>query len=201
MEGPVLYRLYRVMGPQTVGEIHKRAGVGSLSGVRGAIDRLVAQGLAVSHPVGKVVGFTLNRDHVAYPAVKALFEAYDPYREFSRRLHDLVAGHVGDVPDLVVAVFGSVARRSATVTSDVDIIVMTPDDPPWDDDRALALSTGLAWEVRRWTGNEPQIVEMSRRQLLSAARERDPLVESLRADADTVVGEDLRQLLDREVPR
>lgn len=196
LEGVVLDRLYRVQGPQSIGEIHRKAGKGSLSGVRFALERLVEQGLVSASRIGNLVAYELNTDHVAYPALKAAFDAYRPYALLRERLHDLVVEELGDVDLPSVAIYGSVARRDATVGSDVDLLVVVPRGRSQDATAAVFAITGsLHEQVSRWTGNAAQVVATTEPDLLEAWRAGDPFTRALALEADTVVGPDVRTLL------
>ena len=196
LEGVVLDRLYRVQGPQSIGEIHRKAGKGSLSGVRFALERLVEQGLVSASRIGNLVAYELNTDHLAYPALQAALDAYRPYALLRERLHDLVVGELGDIDIPSVALYGSVARREATAGSDVDLLVVAPlgqsDDATSD---VFAMAGNLHEHVSRWTGNAAQVVATTARDLLAAYRAGDPFALALAVEADTVVGRDVRALL------
>jgi hypothetical protein len=195
VEGIVLDRLCRVSAPQTAGQLRRRADDRiSLTGVRKALGRLVAQGLVLEHVLGNVVGYQINVDHLAYPAVRAMVDAYAPYPLLRDRLRALVEARFPDGPP-TVALYGSVVRASATVDSDVDIVVVVPDHWSYATGDAQDLVADLYDAVGRWTGNAPQVVLSTTVDLARARQAADPFVDSLAHEADTVVGPSLRALL------
>jgi predicted nucleotidyltransferase len=198
LDGVVLGQLYRVQTPQSAADVHRRAGAGSLNGVRYALDRLADQGLVEVSKVGNTYGYLLNRDHVVYPAVAAALDALDPWGELTRRLSELVDEHLAAGPSTArvsLALYGSTARREAGTGSDIDLLLVAPDDEPvvaaWLD----GLTDALHQKVPRWTGNDAHVYRVTAAALVDAARDRDPLVASWTQDAVTVAGPDVRQLI------
>lgn len=88
--------------------------------------------------------------------------------------------------------FGSAARRDASASSDVDLLVVrmatvADNDPTWSEQVG-----SLARQVERSTGNRAHIVELSSSELRNAALQDEPLIESLRVEARTIVGKRYR---------
>lgn len=197
-EGIVLDRLCRVSAPQTAGQLRRRADDQlSLTGVRKALGRLVAQGLVLEHPLGSVIGYQINVDHLAYPAVRAMVDAYLPYSLLRDRLRALVEARFPDGQP-TVALYGSVVRAAATVESDVDIVVVVPDPWPYTPADTQDLVAELYDAVGRWTGNAPQVVLSTTADLARAREAADPFIDSLAREADTVVGPSVRALVTGE---
>ncbi len=198
LDGVVLDRLWRVTGPQTAGEIHRRAGIGSLSGIRLSLERLTAQGLLTGRVVGNAVTYELNAGHLAYPALEAALTAYRPYELLRERLRTTVdtcwpRDPDGNGPSL--AIYGSVARHEATTGSDVDLLLVVPDGVSVDSPAVDGVSAVLHDQVPAWTGNHAHVVVVARRDLARGRSEDDPLSESWLNDADTVLGPDVRDLM------
>ncbi len=87
-----------------------------------------------------------------------------------------------------VVLFGSFARRSGDAESDIDMLLVRPDDvddeaPSWVAQRRL-----LADTLERRSGNRVQIVELSKTELDEAVAHNEPLIDSLRADGVVVAG-------------
>lgn len=200
LDAVVLDRLYRVTGSQSAGEVHRRGGKGSPSGIRFALERLADQGLVTSRGIGNIRAYELNTAHLTYLAVQAVLDAYRPYELLRERIRDLVVEHFGD-DARSVAIFGSVARREAGTSSDVDLLVVTAPGGRDDEDDEVELVSVLHHEVERWTGNQVQIVEVTREQLVTTLRAGDPFAASLRLEVDTVVGQDIRSFLNQAVHR
>lgn len=197
LDGVVLRQLFQVDAPQSAADVHRRAGSGSLNGVRYALDRFAEQGLVEVIKIGNTFGYGLNPDHLVYPALAAALETLDPWGELARRLQDLVEERLASAvaPRWVsLSVYGSVVRREAGTTSDVDLLLVTPEAvaaDAWVDGLADALHRA----VPRWTGNDAHVHRMTDRSLARAVRDSDPIVASWTNEAITVAGRDVRDLL------
>lgn len=173
-------------------QVHRLGGAGSPDGVRKVLARLVRQGivLASEHPHATL--YALNRDHVAAQSIVSLTLLRGVVVE---RIS--AAFGAAPVPVLHASLFGSFARGEATVDSDIDVLVVldVPDRAP-DDGRAAFLDE-LAVDVRRWTGNRAQIVDLRPPVLAEMVAAGDPLVDSWRADHVHLAGIRLLDLLRR----
>lgn len=188
LAGAVLRQLHAVRAPQTVANVHARAGTGSRNGVRYALEGLVDQGIVTRTSVGNTAVYELNDDHVAYRSLAAALDGYRPYEELRARLRNLAAERPwrGDACDL--ALYGSVVRREATVDSDVDLLLVVPDERGVDDPGVDELVDELHVAVRRWTGNRAHVDVRTRSEVQAAVRDGDPIAESWRREADFVFG-------------
>lgn len=171
------------------------ADAGSPRGIAQALKRLVKQGIADVDPVGGANVYRVNREHLTFPAVDAAFQALRVWPELRTRVRTVVDAADGShADDVTVAVFGSVARGEARLESDVDLLVITPDDT--DDEHVDALLYTLATNVRRWTGQQVQIYATTPSRLRAARDDGDPIVASLLADARVLTGPDVRTALE-----
>jgi predicted nucleotidyltransferase len=152
--------------------------------IKRALDKLEHAGLVKVDRSLHSSSYRVNEDHVLWPALRL---ALDAPRVLDERIGQLV--DESGVAVTSVSVFGSVARGEATDDSDVDLVVIYPGEPVVD------LSVALGSAVERWTGNECQVFDVSRADLRRMVADGDPLVDSWRRDARTIVGEDLRGLL------
>lgn len=187
---------------QTVTELHHRAGIGSRNAIRDALERLAHQGVALENRVGNVHEYRLNPEHVAYPALDRTLDAFEPYLLLRERLAQVVAQYFpssGDRSPVSLAIHGSVARREASATSDVDLLLVFADEIDRDDSQLLSLVESLHQLVPRWTGNPAPVFQISSEGLLASARDGDPVSRSW--DADTVVGTDVRDLMAQRTSR
>ncbi|WP_448058975.1 nucleotidyltransferase family protein [Cellulomonas hominis] len=167
---------------------------GSYAGVRLALGRLCDQGVVIARRSGNGMLFSLNRAHLAFPALDAALSTFEPFDELVARLHDLVcAQHPPDGAGVTLAVFGSVARGEATTGSDLDLLLVVPDR--WSADETDRLADDLRRDARDWTGNAVQVYSLTRSALGSAIQADDPIVTSWERDAVTVAGDDVRHLL------
>jgi predicted nucleotidyltransferase len=176
--------------PLTGREIARLVGRASHSGVIAALDRLVNQGLVEREEAGRAFLFTLNREHLAAPAVELLADLRE---ELLRRIRSTVDGWVVKARHL--SLFGSAARGEGGRESDIDLFIVRhgaiePEEPVWREQVDL-----LAWQVERWTGNPARIVEVEDHELARLRKERPPVVEQLMTDAISLIGSDVSTLL------
>ena len=165
----------------------------SASGVQKVLDDLVRNGLVIAEPAGRAKLYTLNREHVAAAAIGELAHLRD-------RLIDRLQAEAEtwEVPAAAVWLFGSTARGQGGPDSDIDILVVRPDEVADSDPRWLAQLETLADHATRWTGNRCDIVEYSSSELQRLIRRRERLVTELRRDAVPVAGTPPHQTLNRK---
>lgn len=193
LDALVLQVLAATTSPCTAAEVHRRADRGSDEGVRKVLARLVQQGVVLSETPARYPIYFLNRDHVASPYIEALARARE---EILERIRSLLSGWKAQ--PLCAALFGSFARGEADADSDIDILVIRPGElEPPADDVWLKQVDSLDREVRKWTGNPAQVVDMSPAALARMTQLDDPLLDAWRAEAITVHGEQLMTLLRR----
>jgi DNA-binding transcriptional ArsR family regulator len=172
--------------PMTGRQIYRIGGPGSRSGVQIALLRLVKHGLVDFQKVGSANLYTLNRDHVAAPAVLALVGLRS---ELFNRIKDHLTSW--RIKPVAAAVFGSAARGDGGTDSDIDLFIVRPekvpdDEPDWGDDVAT-----LRDLVRRWSGNYASIIQTTPSQVASMLDRKEPIVESLHSDAISLMGRDI----------
>ncbi|MEV6410185.1 nucleotidyltransferase domain-containing protein [Kribbella sp. NPDC051718] len=165
----------------------------SVSGVQRVLDELVRNGVVLAEPAGRAKLYTLNREHVAAPAIIELANLRD---RFISRLQ--AEAQNWEVPAASVWLFGSASRRQGGPDSDVDVLVVRPDDVSDSDPRWLAQLETLADLATRWSGNPCEIVEYSSTDLQRLIRRRERLVTELRRDAVPVAGSSPQQTLNRK---
>jgi predicted nucleotidyltransferase len=191
MESAALTVLAETQSALGQSQIHHLAPRGTRRGLGLALDRLVEHGLVVAEPTNHGYVYRLNRDHVLTPAV---LTAADARQEFLRRLTEACA-HLR--PTAVSAVvFGSVARRESGPASDVDLLLVVPDDADTDDVVWRDQIRHLEAQVLAWSGNRAEIITVTRTHVSELVADGEPIVHSWRADALTLTGTDLRKLLD-----
>lgn len=183
VDADVLLALQGTHEPLTGSRVAKVAGR-SETQVRDVLWRLVDQGLVHAQQVGRSKIYALNRQHVLAPVIDA---AVGSAAAVEARIVGVVESW--PVPAAAAAVFGSFARRDGDERSDVDLLLVRPNDideqdEPWSDQRYE-----LAVSVEGWCGNHAQIVEVSVAELEAAIEAGEPLVASLRRDARWLVGE------------
>lgn len=195
LDGPVLEVLARTSQALSGREVHMLAAVGSPTGVRRVLSRLVDQGLVSADERPAATYYRANRKHLAWPAVEALADLRN--RLLNRLRRDVRSWHV---PPVHASLFGSTARGDGDVHSDIDVLVIRPagvneDDSPWAEqvDRLRA-------RVREWTGNRCQPLQVDLERLTEYVRAGDALVDEWRRDAINIFGDDLHVVLRRVQP-
>jgi predicted nucleotidyltransferase len=190
LEGDVLAVLAGTTRALTGREVARLARRGSQRGVLSALERLVDQGLVFRTDAGHSQLHTLNRDHLAAPAVELLVGMRG---ELLTRLGQFV--NDWEIAPIHVSLFGSAARGDGGPDSDVDLLVIRPDGVPAEDLRWSAQLDQLADSVRRWTGNPAAIAELSMDDLRGLRERRPRVAKELEADAIALLGPDASALL------
>jgi predicted nucleotidyltransferase len=188
VESEVLRVVARSGAVLTAPQIARLLPVASQFGIRKALLRLEQIGLVASEQYGNTRTYSANRDHVLWPAVLSATDARN-------ELFDRLRAFVQQLPDLQVFayLYGSVARRESTPESDVDILLVFPEETEHGEIADIAYE--LSGLVERWTGNRAHINNVDATYLREAASAGDPLIESLRSDAFTISGPPFRDLL------
>ena len=163
----------------------------SWSGVRRALLELVSHGLVLREDHPPVALFSFNPDHVAAGAIGELARLRETFVARARTLIDS-----WDTPASAVTLFGSAARGDGDAHSDIDLLVIRPDDIT-DDDEVWGLQLAdLVDSCRRWTGNDAKVLEYSAAEVHGLVVDQDHLI--VRAAAEGVdLGDmgSLRQLI------
>ena len=176
--------------PLTGREIARLLGRASHSGVTAALGRLVDQGLVAREEAGRAFLFTLNRKHLATPAVELLADLRE---ELLRRIREEVDSW--KVQAVHISLFGSAARGDGDTHSDIDLFAVRKSgverqDPDWRDQVDF-----LGWQIERWTGNPARIVEVAQEEIGRLKKERPPVMDNLLTDAIALTGPDISSLL------
>jgi predicted nucleotidyltransferase len=192
LAGRVLEVVSGTTRPLAGREIHKIVGEGSNSGVWKVLNRLEDQGILLADRRSHATYYIANRDHLAWPSIQAIVRLRD---ELTARLTAEIDGWA--VAPLHASIFGSTARGDADVDSDVDLLVVRPED--------LAPNTLEDWEeqlasvrdaVRRWTGNPCQTFVVTPSRLAEHVRAKDPLVRGWLHDEVLLAGESIVGLIE-----
>ena len=110
-----------------------------------ALDRLCVAGLVKQRQNGRAILNRLNRDHVLAPFVVDLVDLGDT---MPSRIAEAIRPHLEGASRALL--FGSLARWQADADSDIDLILVWPDDTErnrWDADLDIAA------DLERLTGN------------------------------------------------
>ena len=175
LDGDVLALLAQQEVSFTTGQLHRVLSRYSEEGIRKVLMRLTRQGIVHSERVGNAYSYQLNRDHLAAGPVIELAQLP---RTLLRQIEERLASWT--VPPVYAAVFGSAARGTMTADSDLDLLLVRPDDTlpeVWDEQ-----ADTLAADVTRWTGNDTRPLQYTVSELGAARAEpvlRDVLDEGL----------------------
>lgn len=190
LDGPVLAVLARTTRPLTGREVHRLTETGSANGVRLALGRLADQGIVTAEQRAAAVFYEANREHLAWPAIEILAGLRHTLLE---RLRDeLVSWRC---QPLHAALFGSAARGSGDADSDIDVLIVRPDDVDEDNPTWTGQLDLLRDQVQRWTGNRCQIFQLDLGRLAQHVEVGDPLVDEWRRDAVLLGGQEVRAAL------
>jgi predicted nucleotidyltransferase len=191
VDADVLVVLAGSTKPRSGRELARRAGR-SNTGVQHVLDRLVEHGLVYREEVGRTFLYELNRDHLLAPTVEQMAGART---ELIRRLRKVIG--VWEPAPVHASLFGSAARGDGDTSSDIDLLIVRPADLDPEDATWREQLDELADSVRRWTGNNAGIAEVSEGELPRLRKNRPPVVEEVSEDAVDLAGEDTRKLLRR----
>lgn len=188
LDGPVLAALAGTRRPLAAREVARLVQRGSWGGVRKVLVRLAEQGIVSVQEAGNVTLYSLNREHLAGPAVEQLMALRD---ELVRRLEQEIASW--SVRVVHASLFGSAARGDGDVTSDIDLFVVRPHAIDQDDTTWRSQLDRLVMKVLAWTGNHAGISEVGERDL--ARVRKTHAGKSIRDEGVTLAGEHVDTIL------
>lgn len=177
--GDILVALAALRAPLSGRRIAARAGV-SPSQTSKVLMALADAGLVDATAARPAILYQLNREHVLAPVVDAAVAAK---AEWQRRLRTMVQSWT--LRPAAVALFGSAATGTASARSDIDVLVVRPDGTQADDEVWSSQLSDLARGIARWTGNDVDIVDSTRGELIANQR----LLTTVRTDGSFVVGD------------
>jgi predicted nucleotidyltransferase len=192
LDGPTLEVLARTTRALTVGEVHRLLDTGSLNGVRLALTRLVRQGLVCADERTTAIFYRANRDHLAWPSVRGLVG-------LRRSLIDHLKHEIGSwvARPIHASLFGSAARGDGNPDSDIDILLVRPDEYDEDESPWADQLDRLREVVPMWTGNHCHPFQLDLARLGEHMGVRDPLVDEWLRDSIQLDGDELRTVLRR----
>lgn len=190
LDGEVLQVLARTTGVLTGREVAALTGRRSHSGVLDALNRLTEHGLVNRVELNRAYLFTLNREHLAAPAVQLLMEMR---AELLRRIRGALDSW--KIAPANVSMFGSAARGDGGTASDIDLLVIRPRGVEDDNTTWRTQVADLKDQIRRWTGNYAQIVELTDEEFDRLRADDREIVTALRSDALVLHGSDISTLL------
>lgn len=172
---------------ETTAELNLRT-IAQLAGISQAqasrlLPDLVALGVVERREVPPASLIRFVPEHVASQALLALARSTDTVLDEMGRL----AGALPQ-PPVSVIVFGSFARREAEVESDIDVVIVRPAQVDEDDDAWSASLETWRRDVRRLTGNQVEILEVSADEAATKLAGRGGVWADIRRDARVVHG-------------
>jgi predicted nucleotidyltransferase len=170
----------------TAPQVQRLAATSSPYGVRKALARLAESGLVIPDRYGTTYTWRANRRHLLWPAIEIAAGARG-------QLLDRIRDEVQQERGVSAYLYGSMARHETSPESDVDVLLVFPDDR--DTEQIIDFAHELSDNIAAWTGNRGQIYSVTRSGLADMVRRGDSIVTSLRADAIPLVGPELARLL------
>jgi predicted nucleotidyltransferase len=190
LDGDVL----KVLAGTTMGltgrEVALLTGRSSHAGVLRVLNRLTEHGLVDRVDLNRAFLFTLNREHLAFPAVATL--AGMRVALLDKLQEELEAW---EIPPLHASLFGSTARGDGDARSDIDLFIVRAKEVDQEDPRWREQLGALESKISRWTGNRTAALEVPESELERFVAEDRPIVAELRADAIALAGPPITALL------
>ncbi|NNM97247.1 MAG: nucleotidyltransferase domain-containing protein [Candidatus Dormibacteraeota bacterium] len=165
LDGDVLAVFAQANTTFTTGQLHRMLPRFSEDGIRKALGRLCEQGIVTSERAGNAYLYCFNRNHLAAGPILELAQLRVTLLS---RIEERLG--IWRWPPVYAAVFGSMARGTATTSSDVDLLLVRPDevaDDEWDTQVAE-----LASDISKWTGNDARPIEFTASDLVARREER-----------------------------
>ncbi|MFA4842076.1 MAG: nucleotidyltransferase domain-containing protein, partial [Agrococcus sp.] len=119
----------------------------SRAGVQKSVARYLEQGTVVERRVGRSRAFALNDEHLLAAPIRQIAASK---RLLLSRMREAVAEW--PVQPITVTLFGSAARNEMRVDSDIDVLIVMPDEA--EDTTVEELVGELTARTARWTGND-----------------------------------------------
>lgn len=160
LDGPVLLVLAGAEEGLSGRQIHKLAGSGSVAGVRLVLQRLAATGLVHVDDLGNSLLYRLNRKHLVAPIVEQLANLRSTL--INRLAGEITAWRITPVH---ASLYGAIARGDGDPDSDVDVLLIRPDQLEFEDALWEAQVSRLMQTVVDLTGNAAHLFELSQSEL------------------------------------
>jgi predicted nucleotidyltransferase len=197
VEGRVLQVLARTDMPLSGTRVASFIPTATREGVRRALHRLVDSGLVIAESAPPSILYTGNADHLLWPAVAQLMRDADQIVHLLKRravsFTETLFPDATERERLTLALFGSVARGDSGPDSDIDVLLIAPDDI--DTDRVDGLIATLIDGLGAATGNDANVHAVTRSRFDELAAQDDPMIASWTADATVFHGPDFRRRL------
>lgn len=178
LDGEVLAVLARSDSHFTVGDLHRIIPDRSPEGIRRTLARLNQEGVVTAQRSGRTYAYTLNRQHLAAPAIHMLATLKNTLLE---RISAALAEWAH--PPLYAALFGSAAQGNMRTDSDIDLLLVRA--TATDEDTFGAQAAQLATEITLWTGNDARPFIVGESNIMTS----EPIYADIAAHGVTLAGE------------
>ena len=150
---------------------------------------LVELGLVERRDVPPSLLFRLNRENAASQVVVSLASLYDTVLA---RIGEVV-GQMSVLPVSVI-VFGSFARRAADRDSDIDVVIVRPDEVDGEDETWVAEVEQWCRDARSISGNTVEVIEIGLASAIEKLTSGGPLWTEIARDGLVVHGVTINEL-------
>lgn len=188
VQGRILSALARTDTELTMRTVARVAGV-SANRATTILNELIGLGIVERREVGTAALVRLVRDN---EAARIVCELADLRARVLGRLAETAAGI--NPPPASIVLFGSFARGEASRASDIDVLVVRPDNVPAD--HTVWLDTLGTWSdaATRISGNPLNLVVVARAELTQLSRRKRSVWADIARDGVTLLGSDLKTL-------
>lgn len=163
--------MLRTGTPLTGRRIHALVDGHSLGAVQRALRDLERIGVITTETIGRAGAHRVNEGH----------EAIAPLRMLASPIEMLTRVLGNTAPDVdAVILFGSVARGEAHTGSDIDLLVVAPEQ--WDG------RADLQQQIHERLGNDCDVLHLTREDFARPPEEREPIVAEVLRDGLALVG-------------
>lgn len=190
-QGRILAVLAETTAPLNLSTLARLAGV-SVAQASRVMPGLVELGLVERREIPPSSQFRLIRENVAAQAIIELARS----REAALSQIGSVASDL-PVPPVSVIVFGSIARGDADRQSDLDVIVVRPDDVDDDDDVWATAIERWRSEAQAITGNTVEVLEVTQDEARTKLSGNAQLWRDVARDGTVVYGLTMNEVRER----
>jgi hypothetical protein len=172
-------------------QVATMAGRTSHSGVQKVLGRLVEHGLVERVELNRAHLYSLNREHLAAPAVEILMGMSNTLIDRMRTVSS-----EWNIQPTHLSMFGSAARGDGGTESDIDLFAVRPRAVDDEDAVWRQQIEGLRAGAERWTGNPTSVSEVSETGMARLAAEGAEIIDEIRRDGVLLAGASLGVLLE-----
>jgi len=180
-DGDCLMVLARADDEFTASQVHRLLEERrSLSGIRNSLDRLDQQGIVHGRRVANAITYRLNREHILSDAIETIARAKQILIDKTR--HAVVQWEIQPV---FAAIFGSAARGDMRADSDIDVLLIRPEDADWE--KWTDSVQELQHAMTSWTGNDVRVLELAEHEARTHGSV-DPVMHEIARDGIALAG-------------